>query len=131
MKGSRKYFRKPDLLIIFLVIITSVMGFVFLYSTLSSDSVAATAEIRVNTRLYDVIDLTKVHEPYEITVEGKFPVTLEVSARGVRFIHSDCPDKLCIHQGLIESGRSAACLPAGVSVSVKGQDKASVDAVAG
>ena len=131
MKGSRKYFRKPDILIILLVIITSVAGFVFMYFTLSSHSVAAAAEIRINTKLYDVIDLTKVNEPYEITVEGNFPVTLEVRPEGVRFIHSDCPDKLCIHQGLIKSGQSAACLPAGVSVSVKGQDKASIDAVAG
>lgn len=131
MKVSRPYFRKSDLIIVLLVVLTAVAGFIFLCFNLSTDSTPALARIKVNTKLYKEIDLTKVTDPYEIEVKGNFPVTIEVSSEGVRFISSDCPDKLCIHQGLIKSNESAACLPAGVSVTVKGQQTADIDGVVG
>ncbi len=131
MKVSRPYFRKSDLIIVLLVVLTAVAGFIFLCLNFSSSTTPSLAQIKVNTKLYKEIDLTKVTDPYEIEVKGNFPVTIEVSSEGVRFISSDCPDKLCIHQGLIKSNESAACLPAGVSVTVKGQQNADVDGVVG
>lgn len=131
MKTSRPYFKKSDLIIALLVVITAVTGFVFLYLRHGTDNTPAYAQIRVNTKLYEEIDLTAVDAPYELIIEGNIPVTLEVRSEGVRFVSSDCPDKLCIHQGLIKANESAACLPAGVSVTVKGQQKAEVDGIVG
>lgn len=131
MKVSRPYFRKSDLIIVLLVVLTAVAGFIFLCFNLSSNSTPTLARIKVNSKLYDEIDLTEVADPYEIEVMGNFPVTIEVSSEGVRFISSSCPDKLCIHQGLIKANESAACLPAGVSVTVKGQQNADIDGVVG
>lgn len=131
MKEKRPYFKISDLIIIMLVIIFSVTGFVLLALKRGTSSVPCKAEIRVNTRLIKTIDLKDVSEPYTLTVEGNFPVELEVSKEGVRFCDSQCPDKLCIHSGLIKSNSSAACLPAGVSVTVKGEGIPEVDGIVG
>lgn len=115
---------------VLLVLLVTAAG-VLLIALRHSGSNAATAEIRVNTRIMKTLDLSEVSEPYEISVEGNFPVVLEVSKEGVRFVSSQCPDKLCVHSGLIEANESAACLPAGVSVTVKGEGEPQVDGVVG
>ena len=129
MNKSRKYFKKSDLLLIALVLIVSAAGF-FMLSLKGSEKSPKTAEIRVNGTLFETVDLEEISTPFTLTVEGNFPVTLELSSDGVRFLSSECPDSLCIHSGLITSGGSAACLPAGVSVSVSA-DSSQVDAVVG
>lgn len=131
MNRIRPYFKKTDLIIIALVLLVSAASFIFLGLKIADNDTPAKAEIRVNTKLSETIDLTRVTEPYEVTVDGNFPVTLEISSDGVRFIESQCPDKLCIHSGLIKANQSAACLPAGVSVTVKGEGKTEVDTVVG
>ncbi|MBR3988439.1 MAG: NusG domain II-containing protein [Clostridia bacterium] len=131
MKVFRPYFRKADLIIVLLVIITAVTGFAFLCLKESGNDTPASLEIRVNTKLIKEINLKSISAPYEIEVQGNFPVTLEISSEGVRFISSDCPDKLCIHQGIIKANESAACLPAGVSVTVKGQGEPYIDGIVG
>ena len=67
-----------------------------------------------------------------LTVTGHdgISVTVEVANGAVRFSHSDCPDKLCVHSGALkQSGAAAACVPAGVTLRVVG-DKGEVDAIA-
>lgn len=88
------------------------------------------AYIRVNNQLINTISLDDINPPYEIEIEGKFKVKLKVSSQGVEFTKSHCEDQLCIHSGLITAGESAACLPAGVSVTVSGKNN-TVDAIAG
>lgn len=44
---------------------------------------------------------------------------------------TDCPDKLCVHTGWLKTnGDTAACLPAGVLISVDNRQDSGVDAVA-
>lgn len=126
---SRPYFRIPDLLIVALVILSTFLGFFMLGSKIKNTT-PEYAYIRVNAKITDTINLTNVEESYTVSVEGNLPVTLEISHEGVRFIHSECNDKLCIHSGLLTSGESAACLPAGVSVSVSGASS-DTDAIVG
>ena len=108
----------------------SAAGF-FMWGAFFSSKPPETAEIRINGKVYQTVNLSEITTPYEITIDGKVPVTLELSSEGVRFTDSLCKDKLCIHSGLIRSGQSAACLPAGVSVSVSGNAQSGVDAVVG
>ena len=126
---SRPYFRVSDLIIIAVVILTALGGF-FILGFKTKSTPPEYAYIRVNAELTDTIDLRKVTQNYTFTVEGNFPVTLEVSKEGVRFLDSQCSDKLCVHSGMLSSGESAACLPAGVSVSVSGADT-EIDAIVG
>lgn len=67
----------------------------------------------------------------EFTVTGHdgIAVTVTVKDGTVRFSHSDCPDKLCVHSGALkQEGAAAACVPAGVTLRVVGEGE--VDAVA-
>ena len=131
MKKKRPYFKLTDLIIILIVLVVSVSGFVFIYFKTTGNNSPAVAEIKVKSKLVKTIELTTVEAPYEITIEGNFPVTLEVSSEGVRFISSQCSDGLCIHSGLIEANESAACLPAGVSVKVTAQTESEIDGIVG
>lgn len=57
------------------------------------------------------------------TVDGKNGIVLsiEIDDGRVRVAHSGCPDQVCVHSGwLSQSGQTAACVPAGVSVRVIG-----------
>ena len=55
-------------------------------------------------------------EEISLAVYGK-EVLLEVKNHRIAFISSDCPDKVCIHNGwLAREGEQAVCLPNRVSV---------------
>ena len=71
-------------------------------------------------------------EDREITVNGRDGYTLVIGIEnGEAFVKTaDCPDHVCIKAGrLSRSGQSAACLPAGVMLTVEGDGRAP-DAVA-
>lgn len=128
---KRPYFKKTDLLPVFAALTVAAVGVIFLISNQFNNDTAAIAEIRVNSEVVKVIELKNVSEAYEISVNGSCKVTLEVSKDGVRFTESQCSDKLCVHSGLIKADESAACLPAGVSVTVRGSNSSDVDGVVG
>lgn len=68
-----------------------------------------------------------------LTVTGKngHTVTVEIQNGAVRVIGSTCPDHLCEQGGWFsESGRSAVCVPAGISVRIVG-DRQTIDGVTG
>ena len=48
--------------------------------------------------------------------------TIEIQDNNAKVIDSPCPDKICIHQGIIhESGQWIACLPNQVLITIKGE----------
>lgn len=57
-------------------------------------------------------------------------VTVEVANGAVRFTDSACPDRVCVHSGaLSRRGACAACVPAGITVTVSANG-GEVDAIA-
>lgn len=128
---KRPYFKKTDLLPIFVVLTVAVSGVIFLVFNELKHDTPEIAEIRVNSEIVSTIDLKDITEAYELSVDGNLKVTLEVSRDGIRFTESECKDKLCIHSGLIKAHESAACLPAGVSVTVKGNTASDIDGIVG
>ena len=69
-----------------------------------------------------------------LTLDTKPVVTLRVSEGTVRFVDSQCPSKTCQHRGELKNpGDVAACVPAGVVVSItdSSNTKNDVDAVVG
>ena len=131
MHKKRPYFKLTDLIIILIVLFVSVSSFVFIYLKTMGNNLPEVAQIKVNSQVVKTIELTEIETPYEITVEGNFPVTLEISREGVRFVNSECPDRLCINSGLIKANQSAACLPAGVSVRVMAETASEIDGIVG
>ena len=58
------------------------------------------------------------------TVNGPLgPSEIQVRNGRIRFVHSPCTGKVCIHSGwLKQSGEFAACLPNHISISLRGPD---------
>jgi len=80
-------------------------------------SSSANVEITVNGSHYRTISLGGVISEYDIHIDADYPVTLHVSREGVRFVDSQCPDKLCEGFGCVpRDSASAVCLPAKVVV---------------
>lgn len=70
-------------------------------------------------QFHSLYDNQTIHVPGPL---GKS--VIEVRDAQVRFIHSPCEGKQCIHTGwLNQDGQIAACLPNGVTVQVIGRDQ--------
>ena len=128
---KRAYFRMADLIPLAVIVLSVVVGLVFLLSP--KDEKGLTAVVSVEGEIYTEIALDAVKEPYELTLHGDREAVLLISSDGVRFVTSDCPDKLCVNTGMISrSGQSAVCLPARVSVKlISSEESGGIDAVSG
>lgn len=88
-----------------------------------------TCEIVQDGEIIQKIALTDTVEE-TVTIEGAVTNVIEVTARGVRFAESDCPDQVCVRSGLLtRAGQSAVCLPNRVIVRLTGAAAPEVDAV--
>lgn len=116
--ANRKWFHKTDLLLILLA------GAVAVILLLWPKVPGTKAVISQNgTELY-MIDLTRVEKPYDIPIDGEYPLVIHVEQGAVCFQEASCPDQVCVHTGkLSKSGQSAVCLPAKVTIQVTGDEK--------
>lgn len=75
--------------------------------------------------------LEGITDPVQYTVEGEFPLMLEVTREGVRVAETSCPGEDCRHTGLIfKTGQQIVCLPNRTVISLQGENPA-YDAVTG
>lgn len=91
------------------------------------------AVVRQNSEELFSVNLSRLTQPYEYCFEGEFHIKFEFNHNCVRVISSDCEDQICVNTGeLNKIGQSAVCLPARVSVEIKGGGHTSVlDGVTG
>ena len=91
-----------------------------------------TAVIKRGGEVIKTIDLSAVSEPYEIKIEGDGGFNIiSVEKDRIAVKDADCPDKLCVKQGFIDTGAyPIVCLPHKVTVSIE-NGAGEVDAVAG
>lgn len=68
----------------------------------------------------------------KLTVNGRIGVsTILIEPGRARFADSPCRNRICVHAGwLSHAGDSAACVPNGVSLSLRGDSRSAVDAIA-
>lgn len=80
------------------------------------DSANPVATIWVDGKKYKEINLAKANdEVFEVKT-----VTFEIKNHEIRFINSDCPDKICVHTGFIKNPtESAHCLPNKISLTIR------------
>jgi hypothetical protein len=115
---------KGDIILIGLLIIISLVMFVFSFS----DSENLVAEIYVDGEKTHSIALSEVAESY--TVNENY-CQLLIEKDGVSFVFSDCADKLCIKRGKLKNqGDTMACVPEKVVVILKADGKEKIDGVA-
>jgi len=97
--------------IIFIVAIICII-FIFLKSS-SADPIA---QIWADGQLVQEIDLLKATDT-EFSIKT---VTFKIENHQIRFLSSDCPDKICVNTGYIHNPtESAHCLPNKVSLTIR------------
>lgn len=71
------------------------------------------AVVTVENREVVSIDLEKEEDrEFSILEETGLPITFQIRDHAIRFLESDCPDKICIHTGFLKNDLDvASCLP--------------------
>jgi len=105
-----KFFKKSDIIIIFCILTVSLaVWFTFHYS-FAGQSVKA--EIYYEEKLIKTIDLNTGKEEIFSILQNESVVFHLYRDGKICFEASDCPDKVCIHAGKLDTaGQFAACLP--------------------
>lgn len=105
-----KFFKKTDIVIIAIAIIICAAA-VIIYRTVFANK-STNAEIYYGSDLVKTIHL-KAGKEETFTLEQNEKVTFQVGSDGsIRFLKSNCPDKICVNTGKLSIvGETAACLP--------------------
>lgn len=128
---QRKRFTLTDVFIIIAIAAAAVTLMTLnVYRRTDEEMIAV---VRQNSEELFSVNLSRLTEPYEYCIEGEFHIKLEFGCDFVRIISSDCEDQICVNTGeLNKIGQSAVCLPARVSVEIKGGGRMSaLDGVTG
>lgn len=113
----KKLFERNDLLIIIAVCVVTIV--LLIPHFIGSNTLEA--EIAVDGEIIKTINLNDVNGFYEFTTDTEPSVTITAEKGKIRVSDAECPDKLCVNFGWLDSdGDMAVCLPAKVTVSVKG-----------
>ncbi len=112
-----KFFKRTDLIIIFVIILFSIL-FWLIYTGAFSDT-QVKAEIYYNSELMETIALTPGQERF-FSLPQKKNVVFRIDKEGnIEFNKSDCPDQICVKTGKLHiAGQSAACLPNGLVLKI-------------
>jgi hypothetical protein len=115
-----RFFKKADiLLILFFCAVCAVM---FIPRFTGSGNLNAI--IYKNGEEIYRIDLSKVSSGYSIDLDSNPASVVRVENGAIGYVHSDCPDKLCVNAGMLtRRGQTAACLPAKTIIVLAGGKK--------
>ena len=112
---------KKIILLLVAVVILCLAAYFILVRLTAPGTIAV---IAVDGQEYKRIDLSKVKEPYEMTIAteyGRNTVLVEPGAISVS--SADCPDKICVHQGrLTGAGVPIVCMPHRLIIWIEGDD---------
>lgn len=128
MSSRFPLFRKRDLLIFLLAAVLAGAGFL----QWLPKSGAPVAVIEQNGQEVRRVALSSIPQPEMLVLEGEISVTVLLEPGQVSIVHSDCPDQICVHTGVLtRPGQSAVCLPARVAVRIVGETQSGVDGMTG
>lgn len=126
-----KFFKKTDLIVIFLIVIISVVSWIIYNSVFSKKT--AKAEVYYNNLLVKTVDL-KTGEDKRFSIPENKNVIFHLYKDGsIQFEESDCPDKICIKAGRLKTvGQTAACIPNKIFLKIVSADNSSsLDGISG
>lgn len=131
MTQQRTFFKKSDLAVIAAVVAAALL--LLAWVTLNRASSGARADVYVNGALWRSIDLAAVKEPYMLELDAQLHVRIEVMPGSIRFVESECRDKICVNTGVLSKPSDyAACLPARVAIKLVDPDgRQNLDGVTG
>ncbi len=114
---TRNFYQRRDLcLIIIVLLVSGAVWWLTSQNRLISDDLVA--RVQSSGDIVLEIPLNSAHfGTYQVPDKQ---VELEVSEKGIRFLHSNCPDQICVNAGnLNTNGNFAACIPNDVLVKVE------------
>lgn len=112
------------------LVLVIAAGSVYWFWLRGADETIAT--ITLDGEIIAEYDLSQVRETEMFTVGAPGAEnTIRVSPEGIAVISADCPDQVCVHQGVRSHGpQPIVCLPHKLSITFS-TDANGVDAVAG
>lgn len=120
---KRSLLQKRDIPILLVTLLIAVCGIWLLRQSRPAEVIV----IEQNGReLYRYV-LSELTEARTLHVEGMNGISaeIEISGSGARFVETGCPDKQCVHTGLVSKGNeSAICLPGRISIRAVSGDSA-------
>ena len=122
--------RRRFLLAALALVLVIAAGSVYWFWLRGADETIAT--ITLDGEVIAEYDLSQVRETEMFTVGAPGAEnTIRVSPEGIAVISADCPDQVCVHQGVRSHGpQPIVCLPHKLSITFSA-DATGVDAVAG
>lgn len=115
MDTKRKLINKKDIIIISLIFLIAVLYYLF-YLRFHAVNENVKAQILINGNLKYTIELDKNKT---FSISEKPNIVFEIQDDKIRFLSSDCPDKICVKSGFLgTSGQMAACLPNAISIRI-------------
>lgn len=106
--NRRKLLHSRDLIIILCLLIIAFLIFSLFYHEYDH---TGTAQITYEGKVVKTVDLNTAQNGIFTLVENK-NVSFEIKEKQIRFIHVNCPDKLCENVGFINhSNETAICMP--------------------
>lgn len=123
-----KIFKKMDIVIIVVLIISSFIPH-FIYSSVGSkNNKNLYATIKVDGEIHNTIDLPTTSEEKFIIQTENGTNTILVNNNEINIVHADCKDELCVKQGSISKiGKTLICLPNKLIIEIKGDEYDSSD----
>jgi len=125
-RGERKFIHRYDLwIIIGLLLGVAVLAYL---TGRQSDAEVLQGHIYVDGVLVKTLSLDGSERSFYFPEIPE--VEFSVSESGIAFIHSDCPDQVCVHTGwLNRPGQFAACVPNQVLLVIVGDQETPVDSI--
>ncbi len=112
-----KFFKRTDLIVILGILVVSAASWGIYHYTFAGEQVRA--EIYYESELVETVELSG-GEDRTFSIPQDENVIFRLFRDGsIAFVESDCPDKVCIHAGRLNTaGQFAACLPNGIIVKI-------------
>lgn len=118
---SKRTFKTKDVILLAALLIVAIISFFIIHSKPNENLEAVIVK---DNQTYKIINLNEVEQPYQINIDGSIPVIISVEKNSIYFKNSECPDKICVNTGrLSKAGDIAVCLPAKVSIELRGNQK--------
>ena len=124
----RKLIAKNDIVLIFVLLFCAFFIWLVFFFKSSENTIAV---IESNGKIIKEINLTNLNEELSFSIDGYDGIEVKIKAQNGKICFEDakCSDLICVRTGyLSKDGQTAVCLPAKVSISIKGGEK-TVDAV--
>lgn len=125
-------FYRRALLLSALVLVFCLLSCLTIYFRLKEPAHGLTAYIYQDGQLIETIDLHAVTAPYTFTVPALDggSNTVEVRPDAIGIIDADCPDKLCVSTGFVNSTLlPIVCLPHRLVIELKTNNQSQPDVI--